>query len=40
MHGTELEMPYGIKVAIGALALSLMAVGLGIGAALVMGAVN
>lgn len=38
MHGTELEMPYGIKVAISAIVLSVMAVGLGLGAALVMGA--
>ena len=40
MHGTTLEMHYGIKVAFAALILSVMAVGLGIGAALVMGAGN
>ena len=38
MHGTTIEMHYGIKVAISAILLSVMAVGLGIGAALVMGA--
>jgi len=37
MHGTELEIHYGIKVAISAILLSIMAVGLGIGAAIVMG---
>lgn len=40
MHGTTLQMHYGINVAISAIVLSVMAVGLGIGAALVMGAVQ
>lgn len=40
MHGTELEMQYGLKVAISAIVLSIMAAGLGIGAAIVMGAVQ
>ncbi len=40
MHGTTIEMHYGLKVAISAIVLSIMAVGLGIGAAIVMGAVQ
>lgn len=40
MHGTVIEMHYGIKVALSAIVLSVMAVGLGLGAALVMGVVQ
>ena len=40
MHGTTIEMHYGIKVALWAILLSVLAVGLGAGLAIVMGVGN